>query len=496
MTERENGPPPGSYPVVVVGSGPGGLQVSYLLNQLEINHAVLTGDDRPGGMFLHFPLSDRLLTKSMKHSPAQRGSRAYEWYDWNTLLAQPEHRVEVADYLDEGTIFPTRPQIENVFAAFAGRAALPIRYGCSWSGTRREGSEFVLDTSHGEYRTPLVIVATGQGKPWKPKTPGIDLVPHYVEFGSPGSYAGKRVFVIGKENSGFELADALMPYARQVILAGPRPTRFTLHTHSIAGTRSRFVQPYEDHLLGGGTVTLDATVTRIERAGTGVTVHFDGVPGVSSVDVDSVIAATGFTASMGDLRQLGVTTKNRLPILTPFWESATVPGIFFAGTLSAGAHGMRKRGVPSVSAAIRGFRYNAALLVRHLASTKFGIEQERPSIRRDELASHLLSAATTAPELLHQKGYLARVVTADPVLGLADRGILPLELFLDDVGHDGVAITVEHGEGGTIHPVAYIRTRGELREAELAPHPFLDYTTAVHREPLEAALEPLRAGAN
>jgi phytoene dehydrogenase-like protein len=43
--------PPGDYPVVVVGSGPGGLQTSYCLSRLGVEHAVLSADDEPGGMF-------------------------------------------------------------------------------------------------------------------------------------------------------------------------------------------------------------------------------------------------------------------------------------------------------------------------------------------------------------------------------------------------------------------------------------------------------------
>ena len=67
-------------------------------------------------------------------------------------------------------------------------------------------------------------------------------------------------------------------------------------------------------------------------------------------------------------------------------------------------------------------------------------------------------------------------------------------MFLNDLENDGVAITVEHGEGGTIRPVAYTKIRGEVRELELPPHPFLHYTTAAHREPLAAVLEQLRPG--
>ena len=55
--------PPGDYDVVVVGSGPGGLQTSYCLRSLGVRHAVLSRDDCPGGMFRHFPIFQRLITR-------------------------------------------------------------------------------------------------------------------------------------------------------------------------------------------------------------------------------------------------------------------------------------------------------------------------------------------------------------------------------------------------------------------------------------------------
>ena len=42
--------PPGAYDVVVVGSGPGGLQMSYWLRRLGVSHAVLSRDEAPGSM--------------------------------------------------------------------------------------------------------------------------------------------------------------------------------------------------------------------------------------------------------------------------------------------------------------------------------------------------------------------------------------------------------------------------------------------------------------
>ena len=64
--------PPGDYDVVVVGSGPGGLQTSYCLRQLGIRHALLSRDEQPGGMFQRFPIFQRLITWTKPDAPVER----------------------------------------------------------------------------------------------------------------------------------------------------------------------------------------------------------------------------------------------------------------------------------------------------------------------------------------------------------------------------------------------------------------------------------------
>ena len=494
MTLDERPFPPGSYPVVVVGSGPGGLQTSYSLSRMGVSHAVISADDEPGGMFRRFPLFQRLITWTKPYAPAERGTREYERYDWNSLLGElPDHRALMPGLMDGSSYFPSRPEMESNIARFADVAGVRVRYGCAWEATRRDDAtgEFVLETTDGEYRTRICVFAVGMTEPWTAPIPGLDRAPHYVQTKPAREYAGKRVFVVGKRNSGFEIADGLLPVARQVILGSPRPPRLSIMVHSTAAARARYLQPYEDHVLAGGTLVLDVSIDRVEAlADGGWRVFAAGTtrPGDFVFEVDEVIAATGFLTPLRDLPQLGVATffdGGRLPRQTPYWESPTVPGIYFAGSVTQGSIGMKKYGIPSNSAAVHGFRYNARVLAEHIAQKHFGIERERPDIGTDDVVPYLLREVTTAPELWNQQSYLARVVEVDPAVGPVDGGIVPLEAFVDDRGApDAVAAAVETDADGDIHAAVYVRRAGRVDEHLFPSETQHDFTGGEHRSRL------------
>jgi thioredoxin reductase len=495
--------PPGEYPVIVIGSGPGGLQTSYGLRRHGVPHAVLSADPSAGGMFRRWPFFQRLLSWTKPYAPEARTSREYQRFDWNSLIADEPHLRSLQAELMEGTsYFPSRPEMEANLVAFADRAAIAIRYGCRWERTRREdgrdGPTFVLDTSDGEYRCRYLVLAVGVAEPWSPSPPGIEHARHYADTRAASSYAGKRVFIIGKQNSGFELASGLASWASQVVLSSPSPAKLSVQTRSLVGVRARYVQPFEDNFLGLGVSILDASIDAIAPVGDAYRVDLkrtdNGLP--MSVEADEVIAATGFTCPLQDLPELGVATfgHSRLPAVTPMWESASVPGIYFAGTISQASPGLKKHGIPANSGAVHGHRYNSLILSGHIARRHFGIEPDRPSIPESEVLGYLLREATCAPELWHQKAYLARVISVSPDDGIRDEGIVPLVHALDSTNQDLAAMTVEADGSGQIFPVAYVRKDGRLVEHALPSHPLRDFATADHRVVLAGALAGLLPG--
>ena len=180
LTERPF--PPGRYPLVVVGSGPGALQLTYCLQRLGVEHAVISEDPAPGGMFRRWPVFQRMLSWTKPYAGCESLRTAYERYDWNSLLAdEDQHRGIMPGLMDGTSYFPSRPEMERGLVTFASATELQVRYGCRWETTAQTpGKEFVLGTSDGEYRAPVVVFAVGVAEPWKPSIPGLEPVPSTV----------------------------------------------------------------------------------------------------------------------------------------------------------------------------------------------------------------------------------------------------------------------------------------------------------------------------
>jgi hypothetical protein len=330
-------------------------------------------------------------------------------------------------------------------------------------------------------------------EPWLPQLPGVELARHYVDTGRPSDYDGKRVVIIGKRNSGFEIAQGLLPWAKEIKLVSPRPVQTAVL--ALSALRVRYLQPYDEYVRGGsGTAVVDAAIERIERIEGGLRVYADGTTwsGKLELDGDEVIVATGFKTPLEPLADLGLATvaDGRIPAQTPFWESVSSPGAFFAGNVTQGSPGMGKHGAAASSTSVNGFRYNARVLVRHLAR-RFGVEPPRPELGREEAISFLLDELARAPELWIQKGYLARAISIDGSEGIRDEGIVPLAHFVDDSGPPAAAVAVEVDGEGRIVPVVYVRQNGSVEEHLLEPHPLHAFGDPERRAELEARLRPL-----
>jgi hypothetical protein len=177
--------------------------------------------------------------------------------------------------MDRAFDVPARPEMEAALVEFATRGDVRVRYGCEWLSTRRDDAGFVLGTSDGEYRCRVCVFAIGVTEPWVAPIPGLEAAPHYVAANAPERYEGKSVFIVGKRNSGFELAQGLLPWARRVVLGSPRPVDTAMLAFSPLSIR--YLSPYTEHVRGGtGSYVVDAAIERVERNADGYRVHASG----------------------------------------------------------------------------------------------------------------------------------------------------------------------------------------------------------------------------
>ena len=66
-------------------------------------------------------------------------------------------------------------------------------------------------------------MAVGVAEPWSPPTPGIELAAVIRRGAARRVLPGQRVLIIGKQNSGFELASGMLPWARSAGAGVPVP---------------------------------------------------------------------------------------------------------------------------------------------------------------------------------------------------------------------------------------------------------------------------------
>ena len=122
-------------------------------------------------MFRRWPFFQRLLSWTKPFAPEERGTRYYERYDWNSLIGEEDRLRAIQPGLMDGTsYFPARAEMEANLATFAREGGIAVRYDTRWTGTRREGADFVLETTAGLYRTAVPVFAVGMAEPWRPPT--------------------------------------------------------------------------------------------------------------------------------------------------------------------------------------------------------------------------------------------------------------------------------------------------------------------------------------
>jgi putative flavoprotein involved in K+ transport len=347
--------------VTIVGAGPAGLAAAGALQQKSIPSMILEQGENVGASWrrhyerLHLHTLRRLSALPGRPIPSEMG----KWVA----------RADLVRYLED----------------YARSFDLDVRPGTRVERVERRDRGWVVKTSAGDHAADSVVLATGYNRtPVLPDWPGRatyrgELI-HSSAYRNAGPYRGKRVLVVGSGNSGAEIAvDLIEGGARGVsisirtppniqrreflgiatqqvgILAEKLPValadRISLALQKVAigdlrpygleapsrGALTRIYEEAQIPLIDVGFLdALKARRLTVVPAVEGFSGGKVDLRGGKQVEVDAVIAATGFSRDLEPLvGHLGILDGEGSPEVNGGQTSSRAPGLFFIGYRNA-----------------------------------------------------------------------------------------------------------------------------------------------------------------
>jgi thioredoxin reductase len=464
---------------VVIGAGPAGLQLGYFLETAGRSYVILEATGAVASFFRRFPRQRELISFNKVRSVYTDPEIRLRW-DWNSLLTDG-YELEFREFSDD--LYPHADDLARYLEAFAAKYALKISYNARVANVHRDpDGHFAVRLDDGRtFWARYVVVATGLCDAYVPPIPGVELAEGYETVSlDVEDYRGQKLLIIGKGNSAFELADAVLNVAALVHLASPHPVKLawkTKHPGHVRAQVVRMLDMYQLKLLNGA---LDCTIESIVRTpyGFAVSVAYSHAAGERETMLyDRVVRCTGFRYDEGIFDETCRPTTvlgGRLPAMTPQWESTTAEGLFYAGTL------MQARDFKRASSAfIDGFRYNIRTLHRFLEHRFHGrsLLDETFDIHPSVLAGCILERVSRTSALWAQFGFLCDAMVVDRATGAARFYLeLPIDYVHEsDLGKEDHYYTISFEWGSWDGDVFAIERHpaGETADKSVFLHPVL-----------------------
>jgi putative flavoprotein involved in K+ transport len=313
--------------VVVVGGGQSGLSAARAVREAGLHALILEAGDRPAGSWSQYYDSLALF------SPV-----AYSAMPGMAFPGDPEH-------------YPRRDEVVAYLERYAQSLDVEIRTAARVDAVVQNGRGFIVHTASGDALPAAgVIAASGSfSNPYVPVLPGQDgfagELLHSAAYRNPGSYAGRRVIVVGAGNSAVQIGHELTQVAT-VTLATRQPVRFIKQRCCGKDLHYWLRSTGFDHLpiswlnpVLTATPVLDDGVYRealesgvLDRRPMFTAFDRDGVvwSDGSREHVDVVLFATGYRPSLAYLERLGALDDDGLPRHVG-GISTTHPGLAYVG---------------------------------------------------------------------------------------------------------------------------------------------------------------------
>jgi thioredoxin reductase/uncharacterized protein with PQ loop repeat len=362
---------------IIIGAGPGGIQMGYFLEKHNRDYVILEKNDTAGSFFAKYPIHRKLISINKKFNYFTEED--FNWrHDWNSLLSD-DPSMRFTEYTDD--LFPNAGILYQYLQDFAKHFQLNINYNVTVNKIKKDSDgNFLISTSTGQiYKCEVLLSALGPVLPMIPDdVEGIELTMGYEDQTlDVEMFRNKRVGIIGQGNSAFETADYLSGVAAFVHVLVKHPVRFAWETHFVGDLRAVNNNIYDMYQLKSLHAVLNPRIEKISQTADNLlqTNHeYDfpnsSVPGTLKLtrEYDFLIRCTGWKWVNDDLFDDEIKPKTwkkgKFPEITPVWESVNVPNLFFIGSAMQGNDRQASSGF------IHGFRYNIRTLF-HLLEEKF-----------------------------------------------------------------------------------------------------------------------------
>jgi len=395
---------------LIIGAGPAGLQLGYFLEKANRDYLILEAGEKPGTFFKKYPIHRKLISINKVYTGYDNPEINLRW-DWNSLLSDSEEML-FKNYSKR--YFPNADRLVEYLNDFANHFNIKISYDTKIVKISKDDNFRLVDANGNTFTCKRLIIATGFTKPYIPAIPGIELAENYTEVSvNPEDFINEKVLIIGKGNSGFETADALVDTTAQIHLASPSPVKMAWETKYVGHLRAVNNNILDTYQLKSQNVVIDATIDIIKRENDKFVVSFSYAHAhqeKESLIYDRIIVCTGwrFDASIFDENcKPQLTINNRFPEQTSEWESSNVKDLYFAGVLMHMRDFKKKQ-----SGFIHGFRHNIRAL-HHILDKKYenhNLPCKTISLTPDKIVNEIIKRINISAGLWQQTGFLCDVI--------------------------------------------------------------------------------------
>ena len=419
------------YDYVIVGAGPAGLQMARHMQEKGRSYVLLEKNSTVGARFVHYPKHRILISINKMHAGKEEGREFHMRHDWNSILhtAQdlddvPPPPISFQNYTSD--YLPHADALVNYLQDFAEHYKLNIQsnsqvvkvYQDKYLNIKNDASDTIkkfslvvqttnnTESSFMTVRCKRVIWATGLRS-----TESFDNIQaphgkviryHDLDVGQLNkTFVNKNVLILGKGNTGMEIAQSIMPFANSIEMLSRNSPKRAVKSHYTGDVREM-----NEEAIGGSErnsiVTMhDMGAVHLPKKGTpgkqlilklyngpddtiegGIYVYNQvnktrRTAWVIDNNFHYVILATGFNGETEVFQQKTSHVPNNLygngkkvvhlpngskfPNMQPWYESSDVNGLYFAGALMHGRD--YKRGNNGF---IHGFRYSVRALHKWL----------------------------------------------------------------------------------------------------------------------------------